>query len=157
MLGRRRRAAPEPADPPRVLVVADRPDVGELLRRLLGRAGHEVEVVGDVIELGDVLVVGRPVDCIVVDVVTGGPGGALKVLDTIRNHRDRTVADTPAVLLAEQGAPTALGWQAGADELLVRPFPAEALLDAVGRAMARPSAEREPHRRRQAATAESDR
>ena len=152
--GRRDERAGE-AGPPQVLVVGDDPDACELLVRLLRRAGNEVEKARDLMELSDRLLVGRPVDCIVLDVVTGGLGGNLKLLDAVRNHREPSVATTPVVMVAHHAASAVFSWQAGVDELLVRPFEAAALVDAVASAIARPLEARARHRKEQAELAKT--
>lgn len=150
---RTKRAAAEPPGPRRVLVVCDEPGAGELLARLLARAGNEVERARDLMELSDRLLVGRAVDAIVLDVVTGGIGGNLKLLDAVRNHREPAVAVTPVVMVAPHATSALFSWQAGADELLVRPFHADDLVAAVAAAVERPPSERVAHRRRQAEAA----
>jgi DNA-binding response OmpR family regulator len=151
----RREDGVDDAGSPNVLVVGDDPDAAELLVRLLTRAGNEVDRARDLLELSDRLLVGRPVDCIVLDVVSGGLGGNLKLLDAVRNHREPAVATTPVVIIAPHATSAVFSWQAGVDELLVRPFEAAALCDAVTSAIARPLEARVRHRNEQAELAKT--
>lgn len=133
----------------RVLVVNDEPEACELLVRLLSTAGNEVERARDHPSMADRL--GEPprLDCVVLDVSTSGIGGNLKLLDAVRSHRDIDVAAIPVVLVSNGLSSAMFSWQAGADELLVRPFRGDELVTAVASAIARPPEERPKHRRRQ--------
>ena len=134
----------------RVLVVNDEPDACELLVRILraAPARYEVDRAGDQISLTERLVADPPVDCVVVDVTTGGIGGGLKLLDAVRNSLDPHIAALPVVLVAPSTSSAMFSWQAGVDELLVRPFHARDLVAAVGAAINRSEDERPRHRRR---------
>ena len=134
----------------RVLVVNDEPDACELLVRILrsAPARYEVDRAGDQISLTERLVSEPPVDCVVVDVTTGGIGGGLKLLDAVRNSLDPHIAALPVVLVAPSTSSAMFSWQAGVDELLVRPFHARELINAVGSAISRSTEERPKHRRR---------
>ena len=144
---------------PRVLVVNDEPDACELLVRVLRSApeGYEVDRAGDQLSLTERLVGEPPVSAVVVDVSTGGIGGGLKLLDAVRGSLDPHIANLPVVLVAPTQSAAMFSWQAGVDELLVRPFHAKDLLLAVAAAMARPDDERPRHRREQIEAAKTRR
>jgi DNA-binding response OmpR family regulator len=135
--------------PPRVLIVNDEPDACELLARLLVRAGNEVERARTFTEMADRLVLQPRLDCLVLDISAGGIGGNLKLLDAVRGFHDEAVAATPVVLITHGRSSAMFSWQSGVDELLVRPFQADELVQAVSTAIARPADERPKHRRRQ--------
>ena len=148
---RRRKDEPEvERGPACVLVVADDPGASELLVRLLRAAPHGwlVERARDQGEMADRLV-DRPADAVVVDMTAGGIGGGLKVLDAVRGSHDPEIASLPVVLVSASAASAMFSWQAGVDELLVRPFHADDLVRAVGAALERPAEERPRYRRQQ--------
>jgi DNA-binding response OmpR family regulator len=136
---------------PRILVVNDEPDAAELLVRVLRSApeGYEVDRAGDQLTLTARLVADPPVDAVVVDVASGGIGGGLKILDAVRGSLDPHTAGLPVVLVSPSQSSAMFSWQAGVDELLVRPFHANDLLAAVSSAMARPEDERPRYRRQE--------
>ena len=134
---------------PRVLVVNDEPEACELLVRVLRRAGNEVERARTFTEMADRLVQNPRLDCVVLDIAAGGIGGNLKLLDAVRGFRDEGVAATPVVLVTTGSSSAMFSWQAGVDELLVRPFHAAELVTAVTNAVTRPAEDRPRHRRRQ--------
>ena len=131
----------------RVLVVSDEPDAAELLSRILGRVRYEVERARDFTGLADRLADPPRLDCIVLDVSARGIGGNLQLLDAVRSFREPAIARTPVVLIAGTASSAMFSWQAGVDELLVRPFHADELATAVAAAIARPDDERPRHRR----------
>ena len=145
--------------PPRILVVNDEPDACELLVRVLRSAPerYEVERAGDQLTLTERLAADHSVDAVVVDVTSGGIGGGLKVLDAVRGSLDPHIANLPVVLVAPSQSSAMFSWQAGVDELLVRPFHARDLLGAVATAMARADEERPKHRRQQLEAAKTRR
>jgi DNA-binding response OmpR family regulator len=135
----------------RVVVIDDDAAACELLVRVLRAAppGYQVERARDQIDLTERLMSSPPVAAIVVDVSAGGIGGGLKLLDAVRGSLDPVIASTPVVLVAPSASSAMFSWQAGVDELLVRPFHAKELVEAVGTAIARPADERPRYRRRQ--------
>jgi DNA-binding response OmpR family regulator len=102
------------------------------------------------------LSVGR-VDCVVLDLATGGIGQNLKLIDTIRSSVTKAISDVRVVLVAQQTSNRMFSWQAGIDAFLARPFHANELLEQVNEVLSRPDGEREHHRRREldAASAEA--
>ena len=146
-------AAP-PAAGASVLVVSDKDGSCELLRRLLRTAGFEVEHASNAGQAMSLLALMRPA-CAVLDLSVAGAGHNLELLATIRRQMDARVANTPVVLITQQKAGRLFAWKAGTDALLVRPFHARELVEAVRDVIARPAAQRAAYRRRQveAATA----
>jgi DNA-binding response OmpR family regulator len=144
--------APGPAH---VLVVNDDEGACELLSRLLANAGHRVQRAHNAEQALGQLNVGR-VDCVVLDLATGGIGQNLKLLDQIRSAMSRTVSSVRVVLVAQQTSNRMFSWQAGIDAFVVRPFHANELLGQIGEVLGRPDDERARHRRREldAASAE---
>jgi len=145
----------EPVGRAHILVVNDDPGACELLVRLLGRAGHEVERAHNQDQAMAQLAVAR-IDCVVLDLSTGGIGQNLKLLDLIRSSVTKSTAGVRVVLVAQQSSNRVFSWQAGIDAFLARPFHADELLAQVNEVLSRPEAERERHRRREldAASAE---
>jgi len=145
----------EPVGRAHILVVNDAPGACELLVRLLGRAGHEVERAHNQDQAMAQLAVAR-IDCVVLDLATGGIGQNLKLLDLIRSSVTKSTAGVRVVLVAQQSSNRVFSWQAGIDAFLARPFHADELLAQINEVLSRPDAERERHRRREldAASAE---
>lgn len=141
--------------PAHILVVNDDEGACELLSRLLVRGGHRVQRAHNADQALAQLGVGR-VDCVVLDLATGGIGANLKLLDTIRSSMSRELSSVRVVLVAQQTSNRMFSWQAGIDAFLVRPFHADELLAQVSEVLARPDADRARHRRREldAASAE---
>ena len=147
--------AVEAVGPAHILVVNDDPGACELLVRLLMRAGHEVERAHNQEQAMGQLSVGR-IDCVVLDLATGGIGQNLKLLDVIRSSVTKSIAGVRVVLVAPQSSNRMFSWQAGIDAYIARPFHADELLAQINEVLSRPDTERERHRRREldAATAE---
>ena len=145
----------EPVGSAHILVVNDDPGACELLVRLLTRAGHDVERAANHDQAMGRLSVGR-IDCVVLDLATGGIGQNLKLLDLIRSSVTKSIAGVRVVLVAQQSSNRMFSWQAGIDAFIARPFHADELIEQINEVLARPEAERERHRRREldAATAE---
>ena len=144
-----------PPGPTQILVVNDDEAACELLCRLLVNAGHRVQRAHNGQQALAQLNVGR-VDCVVLDLATGGIGQNLKLLDTIRSSMTRQVSGVRVVLVAQQTSNRMFSWQAGIDAFLVRPFHANELLAQIAEVLSRPDNERVRHRRREldAASAE---
>ena len=104
----------------RVLVVEDSPDIADLIRHYLERAGHTV----------DHLATGRevmarlreaPADLVVLDLMLPGMDGSL-VCQALR--QDSTTAAIPIIMLTARGeeADRIRGLELGADDYVVKPF-----------------------------------
>jgi DNA-binding response OmpR family regulator len=144
--------APGPAQ---ILVVNDDEDACELMCRLLVQAGHRVQRAHNADQALGQLAVGR-VDCVVLDMSTGGIGQNLKLLDTIRSSMSNAISGVRIVLIAQQTSNRMFSWQAGIDAFIVRPFHANELIEQISEVLSRPDNERARHRRREldAASAE---
>jgi DNA-binding response OmpR family regulator len=143
--------APGPAE---ILVVNDDEAACELLCRLLANAGHRVQRAHNGEQALGQLNVGR-VDCVVLDLASGGIGQNLKLLDAIRSAMANSISGVRVVLVA-QTSNRMFSWQAGIDAFVVRPFHANELLGQIADVLTRPDNERARHRRREldAASAE---
>jgi two-component system response regulator CpxR len=141
--------------PAQVLVVNDDEAACELLCRLLVGAGHRVQRAHSGDQALGQLSVGK-IDCIVLDLSTGGIGANLKLLDTVRSSMNQSISGVRIVLVAQQTSNRMFSWQAGIDAFLVRPFHSNELLTQVAEVLSRPDNERARHRRREldAASAE---
>jgi DNA-binding response OmpR family regulator len=137
--------APGPAQ---ILVVNDDEAACELLCRLLVNAGHRVQRAHNGEQAVGQLSVGR-VDCVVLDLSTGGIGQNLKVLDQIRSAMANSVSGVRVVLVAQQTSNRMFSWQAGIDAFVVRPFHANELIGQIAEVLGRPDKERARHRRRE--------
>jgi CheY-like chemotaxis protein len=124
----------------RILVIDDEPDVCDVLRRVLTRAGYEVATAADGAR-GLELCRERPPDVVVTDIIMPGSHG----IELIRELRSefagiRIVAITGGGNAAVTGyqpgaiktaAYAAAAEQAGADVCLTKPFERDELLRAV--------------------------
>jgi DNA-binding response OmpR family regulator len=136
------------AEHARILVVNDDENACELLVRLLARAGHDVQRAHNSDQALAHLSVGR-VDCVVLDLSSGGIGQNLKLIDTIRSSVTRSISDVRVVLVAQQTSNRMFSWQAGIDAFIARPFHAGELIAQVNEALSRADSERERHRRQE--------
>ena len=110
----------------RVLVVDDNADLRDYMRRILGQAGHEVQVAVDGAEA---LQVARTVlpDLIVSDVMMPRLDG-FGLLRELRS--DPVLRETPVLLLSARAGEEARvgGLESGADDYLTKPFSARELV-----------------------------
>jgi len=136
-------------------VVNDDEGACELLARLLTNAGHRVDRAHNADQALAQLNFG-PVDCVLLDLASGGIGANLKLLDTLRSSMSKTISGVRVVLVGQAASNRLFSWQAGIDAFLVRPFHANELLAQLGEVLSRPDAERARHRRKEldAASAE---
>jgi two-component system, OmpR family, alkaline phosphatase synthesis response regulator PhoP len=143
------------AGPAHILVINDDENACELLVRLLARAGHDVQRAHNADQALAQLSVGR-VECVVLDLASGGIGRNLKLVDTIRSSVTKSISDVRVVLVAQQSSSRLFSWQAGIDAFVARPFHANEFLAQVSAALSRADSERERHRRQEldAASAE---
>ena len=87
-----------------------------------------------------------PVDLVLI-AFSGGGGGHLRLLESIRSLADPAAAAVRAVVVADDTRDQAGAWQSGADGFLTRPLHSSRLLATVAEVLARPEAERADHRR----------
>lgn len=111
--------------------------VCEVLARIVESAGHEAVRVTDPTQVSGA-VASAPADALVLDL---GP-------DTVEQLRSLRASDHPratsarAVAISTGPANALLAWQSGADAVLTRPFPVQALADALAEALGRDDAGR---------------
>lgn len=108
----------------RLLLVEDDPVLGPKLQAALTKAGYATDLSVDGIDgeaMGDI----EPYDLIVLDLGLPGQSG----LDVLKNWRGRDNA-TPVIILTARDAweDKVLGFRAGADDYLAKPFQTEELL-----------------------------
>lgn len=112
---------------PRILVVEDEPDIAEVLRYNLARAGYEVDVEG----AGDTALEQlrrRPPDLLLLDLMLPGLDG-LELAKIAK--RDLATAKVPIVMLTAKGEDVdrIVGLELGADDYIPKPFsPREVVL-----------------------------
>jgi len=130
-LPQRLTSASEPATKPRELIVLadDNADMREYVRRLLSEE-YEVHAVSDGVEAMEAIRRLHP-SVVIADIMMPQLDG-FGVLQAIRS--DPAVSTTPVILLSARAGEEARveGFQAGADDYLVKPFTARELLTRVG-------------------------
>jgi DNA-binding response OmpR family regulator len=139
---------PEPwtTEREKVLVVSDDQDAGELLARLLDRAGWTTDLAYSASSGLSELEGGvPPYSALIVDLVS-----TAQSIDVLRSVRENPATTGLRVILcarstAEQGE----AWITGTDAYLVHPFEADTYVEEVAAVVARPDDEREDHRQRQ--------
>jgi DNA-binding response OmpR family regulator len=111
--------------------------VCEVLARIVEDADLTAIRVTDPAQLGGA-VVSAPADAVVLDLGAEAP----EQLRSLRAADHPRAASARVVVVSTGPANALLAWQAGADAVLTRPFPAEGLQHAIGAAMVRTDAER---------------
>jgi len=119
----------------RILLVEDDPILGPNLQTALNRAGFAADLSVDGIDaeaMGDI----EPYDLIVLDLGLPGQSG----VDVLKNWRQRDNA-TPVIILTARDAweDKVLGFKAGADDYLAKPFQTEELLVRINAVLRRSS------------------
>lgn len=127
-----------PSTPPRILIVEDDPAISELMRLLLTRGGYQVIAVNSG-EAAWEQVTRQPPDMAIVDVVLPGMDGYALCRNLRQNMATRTL---PIVLLGSKGevADKIAGFEAGADDYLLKPFDPQELSYRVKNLLARAQA-----------------
>lgn len=139
---------PSPNGPHRLLVVDDNPDAARLISKLLRAAGFEVAEVNDQsIALATLLNEPEPISGVIASFSSAGTPAALKLLESIRAHRDARVHRVKVITILDQPKQQLFTWQSGADGVLVRPFHSSDLVSTASDAATRPDSERARHRR----------
>lgn len=120
-------------DHPLIAIVDDDASIRKALCRMLGAAGYVVETFAGAAEYV-ARRQERRVDCLVLDVRMPGVTG----LD-LQRHLSDTTAEVPIVMITGHGTADVRqrAFAYGAVDVLDKPFTDEALLDAIGRALAR--------------------
>lgn len=123
-----------------ILVIDDDPAITSLLKRGLSYEGYTVEIAGTG-EAGLALARNRPPDLVILDIMMPGING-LEVLRRLRAADDRL----PVLMLTAKDAPAdqVQGFEAGADDYVVKPFTFEVLLARVRALLRRQQAEHPP-------------
>lgn len=102
----------------KILIIEDEPKVVTFLRQGLEESGFEVDVAFDG-TLGEKLASKREYDCIILDIIIPGING----IELCRKIRQKNI-DTPLLMLTALGTTDDKleGFDAGADDYLVKPF-----------------------------------
>lgn len=119
----------------RILLVEDDPVLGPNLQTALNKSGFATDISVDGVDgeaMGDI----EPYDLIVLDLGLPGQSG----LDVLKNWRQRNNA-TPVIILTARDAweDKVLGFKAGADDYLAKPFQTEELLVRINAVLRRSS------------------
>ena len=127
----------------RVTVVVANTDetVCEVLARVVEAGGHEAVRITDP-GLVSGAVQSAPADALVLDLGAGN----VEQLRSVRAGDHPRATESRAIVISTGPANALLAWQAGADAVLTRPFPAEALQTALTEALGRSTADREATR-----------
>jgi DNA-binding response OmpR family regulator len=139
---------PEPwtTDTPRVLVVADDHDAGELLTRLLDRAGWATDLAFSAASgLAELSQASPRYSVVVLDLLDGSQN-----LEALRSIRSTPAVAATRVLICDRGTTRrGTAWIDGTDGYLARPFHGDDYVSEVAAVAARPDDEREAHRHAQ--------
>jgi DNA-binding response OmpR family regulator len=139
---------PEPwtTERPKILVIADDQDAGELLARLIDRAGWTTDLAySPASGLGELEDAAPPFSAVVLDLTSTAQ--SIDVLRAIRDEPATAVARV--VICARSTSEGGEAWITGADGYLVHPFEGDALVAEVADVVARADEEREAHRQHQ--------
>ena len=104
----------------RILIVEDDPDIAELVRHYLARAGHEAEVLASGVDAVPRVRDSRP-DLLILDLMLPGIHG-LEVCRLLRNDTD--TRDLPIIMLTARAGESdrVAGFELGADDYITKPF-----------------------------------
>lgn len=134
--------------PARLLVVDDNADAGRVIAKLLRNAGYEVAELHDQQTTMSMLSAeSGPIDGVVASFTTAGTSAGLRLLDAIRNHVEPRVNHLKFLLVSDNPRQQLFGIQAGADALIVRPYPSIDLVEATTDMVNRSDEDRIDHRR----------
>ena len=142
---------PEPwtTERPRLLVIADDQGAGELLARLLDRAGWTTDLAFSAASgLHQLEGGGAGYDAVIIDLATSAHD--IEALLALRS--DLATSSLRVVVCIRTDEPDPDGaavaaWNAGADGFLMHPFGAEAFTDEIANVVVRADHQREEHRR----------
>jgi DNA-binding response OmpR family regulator len=140
-------APPQTGGRPRILVVDDHPDAARLLGKLLRSSGYEVAEVADhQIALITLLNEPQPISAVVASFYASGTGACVKLLDAVRSHPEPRVNSVRMVLIIDTPRQQMFTWQAGVDDILLRPYEAAELRRVVDSTVRRPDNQRAAYR-----------
>jgi DNA-binding response OmpR family regulator len=146
--GRVHRSVPEPwtTERPKILVIADDQDAGELLARLIDRAGWTTDLAySPASGLGELEDAAPPFSAVVLDLTS-----TAQSIDVLRAVRDEpATAAARVVICARSTSEGGEAWITGADGYLLRPFEADTLIDEMTRVVSRPEEDRDHLRQQQ--------
>jgi DNA-binding response OmpR family regulator len=136
-------------DEPKVLVVADDRDAGELLARLFDEAGWLASLAFSAdAAIAELAEPDSGYASVVLDLSRADRSAGLSALTSIRALSGSAGA-MPIVMCSWNDGDRAQAWVSGVDGFLTRPFHANALVAEVTAAVERPMADRDAHRQRQ--------
>lgn len=115
----------QPALPSRIMVVDDDLKMGELLRLVLTQEGHQV-VVANTAESAFAQATQQPPQAFIIDVVLPGMDG-FALCRKLREHPSTRALPVMIVSSRDEVAAKVAGFEAGADDYLVKPFEPEEL------------------------------
>ncbi|WP_310962650.1 response regulator transcription factor [Nocardioides terrisoli] len=119
----------------RIVIADDDVDIRELVAFKLRHSGHDVVAVGDGSAAVEACTAQRP-DLVILDVMMPGMSG-LDAARVIRN--DESLAGLPIIMLTARAQESDIeqGFDAGADDYIVKPFSPRELASRVGAVLAR--------------------
>jgi DNA-binding response OmpR family regulator len=129
----------------RVLVVEDHPDTARLLTTVLGAAGFDARAWHRAESVADVLVA-ESVAALVVSFSGRGIAATTELVAALRARPEELVAGAAIVALVDDEVDLRFGLADAADAVLVRPVPADQLVNAVTEAAATSAAARQLRR-----------
>ena len=113
----------------KILVVDDEPDIRNLAKRILERAGYQVVTASNRVE-GEEMVESEKPDLIILDVVMPGKNG-FEVCQTLKGRPE--TRNIPIIIFSASGSRGRrdAAREAGADDFLQKPFTIKGLTDIV--------------------------
>lgn len=141
----------EPDEHPkrRLLISAPDPDVLDTYAALL--ATHGFETFRGPLEFTALNTAKVEVSAVVLVGMRGTESTAISQVGTMRTSPNEQARNTPALLLGSSHQKLILAWESGIDGFLLLPVDLSDVVDTVNDIVARPLAERVPHRRNQLA------
>jgi DNA-binding response OmpR family regulator len=116
-----------------VVVACDNADVRELIARVVGRAGHDVEQV----EGSEATLAALSASPRLAVVTLLHDAGATDLVEGVRGADDPAVAAIPLLAVTDDEATASAASVAGADGTIIRPFHADELTDELDAVLAR--------------------
>ncbi len=140
----------------RIVVVDDLPEAGHLVASLVRHAGYEVAELTDAHDVVPSLVdEPGPVSAVIGSFTMSGTRSGLRLLDSIRSHEDPRIAGLRILLALDEPRQQIFCLQAGADDIVLRPYHATDLIDELDAMLGRKGRDRTEYRARRAAQLQS--